>query len=154
MMSMTSDIIRWCIYTWIHGERYIHRAYIQTYLLFNLDCAWAQRSDSYSKGYNLSGVACPGFESGGLRKGRLMLHKYTHTYVRTYIHTYLHICYLIFHCAYWHREVISNREETNCLPLVRVGFEPRSGTNTLFSRRNVRSQSDWVIEVQAETWSR
>ena len=42
---------------------------------------------------------------------------------------------------WWHRQVISYRKETSCLPLVRPGFEPRYLWNPFPGRLNARSQA-------------
>ena len=44
----------------------------------------------------------------------------TYVYVCIHTHTYIYIYLVIYN---WHREVISNRKETSCLPLLNAGFE-------------------------------
>ena len=46
----------------------------------------------------------------------------------------------------WHRDVISNRKETSCLPLMWLGFDLGRLRNQLLSRLYGRSQTDWAIE--------
>ena len=54
-----------------------------------------------------------------------------------------YICCLIL-IGYWHREVISNRKETSCFPLVRPGFEPAPSTH---------SPEDWIIYTRYALFS-
>ena len=48
-----------------------------------------------------------------------------------------------------HEEVISNPKETSGSPPLKSGFQAGRPRNPISNRRNIRSQTAWVIEDQA-----